>query len=126
MSSANETFPWWLNLIMVAAIVLTVGLTWVVTKRGADGRLEPNPISGMRTRATMASPEAWQAGHVAALAVLRKVVPVTLVLLVVGVVLAVTQPLIGFGVLAASQLMFLVAMWPTIRAANRAAKATLA
>lgn len=124
MSSANDTFPWWGNALMVASIILTVGITWNVTTRAADGRLGPNPISGMRTRTTMASPEAWQAGHIAALAVLRKAVPVTLVLLVVGVVMAVVQPPFGFIVLVITQLVFLVAMWPTMRAANRAAKAT--
>ena len=48
-------------LLIVAAIVL-----WVVAARAANGSLGPNRWAGLRTRATMASPEAWVAANRAA------------------------------------------------------------
>jgi hypothetical protein len=48
-------------LLIVAAVVL-----WVVAARAANGSLGPNRWAGLRTRATMASPEAWVAANRAA------------------------------------------------------------
>jgi hypothetical protein len=48
-------------LLIVAAVVL-----WVVATRAANGSLGPNRWAGLRTRATMASPEAWVAANRAA------------------------------------------------------------
>ena len=48
-------------LPIVGAIVL-----WVVADRAASGSLGPNRWAGLRTRATLASPEAWVAGNRAA------------------------------------------------------------
>jgi hypothetical protein len=39
---------------------------WVVAARAANGSLGPNRWAGLRTRATMASPEAWVAANRAA------------------------------------------------------------
>ena len=36
------------------------------SRRAADGRLRRNGVAGIRTRATLRSDAAWQAGHVAA------------------------------------------------------------
>ena len=46
---------------IVGAVVL-----WIIAARAATGALGPNRWAGLRTRATMASPEAWVAGNRAA------------------------------------------------------------
>jgi hypothetical protein len=46
---------------IVGAVVL-----WVIAARAATGALGPNRWAGLRTRATMSSPEAWVAGNRAA------------------------------------------------------------
>lgn len=53
---------------LVGAVVLAAAavVTLVVVRAAASGRLRPNHIAGMRTSATLSSPEAWQSGHVAA------------------------------------------------------------
>jgi hypothetical protein len=48
-------------LPIVGAVVL-----WVIAARAASGSLGPNRWAGLRTRATLASPEAWVAGNRAA------------------------------------------------------------
>lgn len=52
----------------VAIVSLLVGsaLTSWVGRRGADGSLERNHVAGVRTSATLASDEAWDAAHRAA------------------------------------------------------------
>lgn len=50
------------GLLMVFAGQLVRG----VATRAAAGELEPNRVAGIRTQATMASDEAWLAGHRAA------------------------------------------------------------
>lgn len=55
-------------VLVLPAALLAVGalvVRWAV-RAAVDGRLPPNHVAGMRTSATMASPEAWQAGHRAA------------------------------------------------------------
>ena len=55
---------------MVLALALEMGVailvTWL-TWRAANGALGRNGLAGVRTRVTMSSDEAWQAGHRAAL-----------------------------------------------------------
>lgn len=48
-------------LPIVGAVVM-----WIVAARAATGAIGPNRWAGLRTRATMASPEAWVAGNRAA------------------------------------------------------------
>ncbi len=57
----------WAVAIGMAAVMIGAGVLviWVAV-RAADGRLSRNPLAGVRTRATMASDEAWLAGHQAA------------------------------------------------------------
>ncbi len=53
--------------VCVAVVLLASGVVVaLVTRRAADGRLVRNGAAGIRTRATMASDEAWRAGHAAA------------------------------------------------------------
>jgi uncharacterized membrane protein len=50
-------------IVLDAAAVLVLVLTWLA----ARGSLPLNPVAGLRLPSTMRSPEAWQAGHRAAL-----------------------------------------------------------
>lgn len=54
---------------MLGGLGLVFGgvLIWALTTQAADGKLDSNPVAGIRTAATMTSPEAWTAGHRAAL-----------------------------------------------------------
>lgn len=61
----------WLVFILVAG--LTSGVTTAagvfvreLARKAARGELERNRVAGMRTKATLASDEAWLAGHIAA------------------------------------------------------------
>lgn len=49
-------------LVLVAAVIL---VPWS-TRRAADGRMPRNEFGGIRIPSTMASENAWRAGHVAA------------------------------------------------------------
>ena len=54
-------------VILAAAGPLLLGVVCIVTGRmGRDGRLPLNAVVGIRTMATMRSPEAWMAAHEAA------------------------------------------------------------
>jgi hypothetical protein len=59
---------WSIGLALLMAVLLIVAATvlWVVAARAANGSLGPNRWAGLRTRATMASPEAWVAANRAA------------------------------------------------------------
>lgn len=52
------------TMVGVSAIVaVSAQAVIVIAKRAADGRLGPNRWAGIRTRTTLASPEAWRAAH---------------------------------------------------------------
>lgn len=53
-------------LTLVPALAMVGVLTWSVTKSNAHEGSIPNNWTGMRTRATKSSPEAWVRGHRAA------------------------------------------------------------
>jgi hypothetical protein len=94
-------------LLLIAAVVL-----WAVAARAADGSLGPNRWAGLRTRATMASPEAWVTANRAARAGMRTAA-VTLGITGVAVgVLAWTTDLLP--------LVLLVGITLTLRALARA------
>ena len=80
-------------LAMLVSTVVLPAVSLPLTRRAADGRLGPNDVAGIRTRATKASDAAWRAGHGAALPFLAPAVPVA----VAVVVLAVTVQLVGGG-----------------------------
>lgn len=68
-----DTFMLGFQLIFTALLaVIVVSVTW----RAATGRLARNQTMGIRIPPTMASEEAWQAGHRAALPVTWLLVPV--------------------------------------------------
>lgn len=51
------------GIMLIGASVMV----WVLVRWAAEGQLENNPVAGIRTSATTASPEAWVAAHRAAL-----------------------------------------------------------
>ena len=55
---------------LLFSVVMLAALCIGVTRAAADGRLPHNGGVGIRTRRTTRSPEAWCAGHAAALPVL--------------------------------------------------------
>lgn len=55
--------------IVMSLVVL--GILYGVTRAGATGGMGRNGAIGIRTRATKRSDDAWQAGHAAALPVVR-------------------------------------------------------
>jgi hypothetical protein len=54
------------TVVVVAAGALAAGLTWLASR----GILPINPVAGIRLPSTTCTPEAWRAGHRAALPVL--------------------------------------------------------
>lgn len=74
--------------------VVTLGLVgllvWFMVRQASLGRLAPNGLLGIRTRATMSSPESWTAGHTAALPWTARSVCAGLAVSLVGVILTVT------------------------------------
>ncbi|WP_300681462.1 SdpI family protein [Nocardioides sp.] len=69
------------SLIVALTLTVVCAAMWAMTR---SGRLGLNPLVGIRTRATMASPEAWRRGHLAAQPALVAAVRVG----IVGLVLA--------------------------------------
>lgn len=68
LQTADSDDPSWTVAIIVslviAAVMFSVGLfTRELAKRGADGRLKKNKLAGIRTKATLASDEAWLVAH---------------------------------------------------------------
>jgi uncharacterized membrane protein len=52
------------TMVLVGLILVASGLAVsVIAQRTADGRIGPNGIAGIRTRATNSSDEAWLAAH---------------------------------------------------------------
>ena len=83
-----------MGIVGGAGLVLGAALVWWVTAVAARGDLDKNVAVGIRTPSTMASPEAWVAGHRAALPVARWVGIVSGVL---GLALVVAGILNGTG-----------------------------
>ena|GEM_PF-544322 len=51
-------------MVLVGAMVILAGITIIlIAERAAEGRLGPNRVAGIRTRATRSSDEAWVAAH---------------------------------------------------------------
>jgi uncharacterized membrane protein len=94
----------------VVVVVVLVGATVAVREvtRAARGTLRPNQLAGMRTPATLASPEAWQAAHRAAQPVTDRTASATLVAVVAAVAAAVVgDPGWAFGLVLVSTLVLL-------------------
>ncbi len=88
-------------LPIVGAVVM-----WIVSARAATGAIGPNRWAGLRTRATMASHEAWVAGNRAARAGIQTAAVILGVTGVVAGVLASTTDLLPMILLVGIALMF--------------------
>ncbi len=105
------------DVIMVGSVL---GTTWA----GATGRMTANPTMGLRTPATVASHEAWEAGHRAALPRAIGISVICLVLVVAALVLAWIGQTVPAWALALCPVIVTVAGLVTlVRAANEAALA---
>jgi len=93
--------------ILGVVSIVTAVVFIVVASRAADGRLARNQWVGIRTRSTMCSDEAWQAGHRAALRLTPLLLVATALMCaaLAATVLYVPAPgvvqLVGFGVIGA-------------------------
>lgn len=71
MIAQQEPIAWtgaFVLMFAIGALLIGAGLLVMsIAKRGADGSLGANGFAGIRTRATMASPEAWNAAQLAGL-----------------------------------------------------------
>ncbi len=112
--------------LIAAAVVLVAGavLARQVTRAAARGSLRPNHVAGMRTSATMSSPEAWQAGHRAALPWTDTAAAGCLVLAVAAVLLMVADVGLGWslGVVTVGAVLLLVGALGGGLVAHRVAK----
>lgn len=118
-----------MGLLGGVSLILGGGLIWGLTRMAAAGGLGNNAAAGIRTAATTASPQAWAAGHRAALPWARRLGIFSLVwggVLVTCGFLEVADPeaphpmtigayAVGFGGL-------LLGCIPLARSANRAAR----
>lgn len=108
---------------LVSGVLLaaaTLGVWWVVAA-GADGRLGVNHWMGMRTSATMSSQDAWQAGHRAALPIVKPSCLAAAVVAGAGAVLGFRPPLGVVLMLVAAGLMLVGTIAGGV-AAHRAAR----
>lgn len=129
----------WAGFILVAG--LTSGITAAagvfvreLARKAARGELERNRVAGMRTKATLASDEAWLAGHIAAEAdsvlgghamigssVIAFAAPALLG--IVGVIRAEVALIVWTVLLMIGVAVLLIYMVRATRAANHAARA---
>lgn len=65
------TDNFWASLPLVFSLLLLCGLMFWMQSLAASDSLARNGLVGIRTRATLASDEAWTAGHKAAIPALR-------------------------------------------------------
>jgi hypothetical protein len=106
----------------VGQTVITVVLI-VVSWRAANGRLQRNPWSGIRTPSTMRSDQAWVAGHRAALrlAPLYLVVLTAMLIAMVVTVLQASKPVVNIVAIGGFFVFIPVALYSAF-VASRAAR----
>lgn len=76
---------------MTATTIIAIGVAGLMPRLVGD---EPNPVVGIRTKATQSSPEAWQLAHRVAQPILRRTVWTALAGLGIQLVIGVAT---GFG-----------------------------
>ncbi len=111
-------------LIIPAASLVSLGLLlgWMAQASRGDG-LERNSLIGIRTRATMASDDAWRAGHRAAAALLGVAAWSSGGIGVTGTVLAIAGSWLAGVAVAAGYLALVVLLVTATVRAGRAARA---
>jgi hypothetical protein len=67
-----------MNAIIAGPLILVAVVALVTTHCAASGKLNRNGIAGIRIPSTMASDDAWRAGHRAAIPIVWLTVPVAL------------------------------------------------
>ena len=122
MLAADDSSPFWTAFLIGAAMIAAAVLMIVVVNRAASGKTGPNPGTGIRTKDTRHSPEAWQAAHVAAKPFIQFGSVVMLACGCVVVALS-SEPTALFGVALVGVVLMLVATLLGTVAANRAARA---
>jgi hypothetical protein len=118
---AVEESPTALALLLAVLLVIAAVVLWVVAARAANGSLGPNRWAGLRTRATMVSPEAWIAANRAAHVGMRTAAVILGITGVAVGALAWTTDLLPLILLVGITLTFGALVRATI-AGNRAAK----
>lgn len=111
---------------LLFGVVLIPAAVLPLTRQAAVGQVEPNDVMGIRTRHTRASPEAWVAGHAAALPRLQKSVPVALTTVVASILAQLIAGGASGMVVALTGFMIETAVLiSAVGPANRAAKAAI-
>ncbi|WP_458682617.1 SdpI family protein [Prescottella equi] len=112
-----------LTISMTSTTLILTGAAVLMPHLVGD---EPNPVVGIRTRATQSSPEAWQLAHQVAGPILRRTVWTAVVGLCIQLVFGVV---VGFGSVVSSvaavtvcAVVFVVMIYAGFKA-NAAAKA---
>ncbi|WP_280763254.1 SdpI family protein [Prescottella agglutinans] len=85
-----------LTITMTSSTVIAAGVAGFMPHLIGD---EPNPVVGIRTKATLSSPEAWQLAHQVAQPILRRTAWTAVVGMLVQVVIGVVT---GFGSVASA------------------------
>ncbi|MFD9829043.1 SdpI family protein [Tsukamurella tyrosinosolvens] len=109
---------------MTALVIIVLA----VTAAGARGRLLPNQRVGIRTPSTVQSPEAWRAGHRAALPVYAVLVPLAACLdaaILVAVKRGVSPGAVGLLLIASSVVLVVVVVIGAVVAGRAARRAQL-
>lgn len=111
-------------LVLAATDLLLAAAIGGTTYAAMRGRLDPNQWAGIRTARTLRSDKAWQAAHTAAWP-LSRTLCVLCVLGAVGalICLLLRAPEWAFGVGLAPNVIILIAVFPLLRIAGRAADA---
>lgn len=111
-------------LVLPAASLVSLGLLlgWAA-RSSRTGTLERNALIGIRTRATMASDAAWDAGHRAAAPVLEVVAWASVVTGLVGTVTAIADSWLAAVTVSVGYAALFVLLGLATARANRAARA---
>lgn len=72
------------HLIVVVASLFADAFFYIIVLRAGAGKSQPHGWAGLRTKATMASPEAWIRAHASAFPIVRDTVAVNALLVIVS------------------------------------------
>lgn len=112
---------------LTASLAFTGWITWFVVTQGAVGAVEPNSVVGIKTRATQASPAAWEAGHRAALPWTKRTVIASVAVSMTGALVLATSSgtratAVGTVLTLSGFVVLVVGVLIVARVANKAAR----